>query len=290
VSRAGIRDQAREDLEVERDFLLRSLQDLDEEHRLGDVSDEDYARLHDSYTARAADVLRAIGATGQSAIRASAQDEGLDETKTADKVGHEAKETGSTRASTTKVVTRNRGFLIGGVLSVLAGIVVALVVANTSARLPGDTATGSGPSLSIQQTEAREITQGEVLEEEGQYPEALQVFQKVITQDPVNAVALSEVGWLEFEAGTQGSSRVSLQEGQSTEERAVSVDPGLPAGHAYLGSMYFFEGNPTLAVIQYSQFIADRPTASELDPFLPDMKKAFEMAKKPMPPLTTATS
>jgi hypothetical protein len=54
--------------------------------------------------------------------------------------------------------------------------------------------------------------------------------------------------------------------------------------------MYFFEGNPTLAVIQFSQFIADRPTTSELDPFLPDMKKAFEMAKKPLPPLTTATS
>jgi tetratricopeptide (TPR) repeat protein len=282
VSRAGVRDQAREDLEVERDFLLRSLQDLDEEHRLGDVSDEDYARLHDSYTARAADVLRAIDATGR--------DVGLGESETADEVGNGAEENGPAPASTRKVVTRNRGFLIGGVLSVLAGIVVALVVANTSARLPGDTATGSGPSLSIQQTEAREITQGEVLEEEGQYPEALQVFQKVITQDPVNAVALSEVGWLEFEAGTQGSSRASLQAGQSTEERAVSVDPGLPAGHAYLGSMYFFEGNPTLAVIQYSQFIADRPTASELDPFLPDIKKAFEMAEKALPPLTTAPS
>ena len=45
----------------------------------------------------------------------------------------------------------------------LLGIVVALVVANTSTRLPGNTATGSGPSLSTQQTEQREIGQAEAL-------------------------------------------------------------------------------------------------------------------------------
>jgi len=80
----------------------------------------------------------------------------------------------------------------------------------------------------------------------------------VITQDPGNAVALSEAGWLEFEAGVLGGSKASLQQGQSTEERAVSVDPGLPAAHAYLGSMFFLEKNPAQAVVQYSEFIADR--------------------------------
>jgi len=50
----------REDLEVERDFLLRSLQDLKRNIASVMLSDEDYTRLHDSYTVRAAEVLRAL--------------------------------------------------------------------------------------------------------------------------------------------------------------------------------------------------------------------------------------
>jgi tetratricopeptide (TPR) repeat protein len=278
VSRTGVRDHKREDLEVERDFLLRSLQDLDEEHRSGDVSDEDYARLHDDYTARAAEVLRAIGATEP--------DGSLDEDSATGTGGGRNEAAGQ---RTRKPITRNRALLIGGVLSLLAGIAVAIVLSNTSTRLPGETETG-GVSLSTQQTIQRELAQGETLEEEGQYSEALQVFQKVISQDPANGVALSEAGWLEFEAGVLGPSKSSLQEGQSTEERAVSVDPGLPAAHAYLGSMYFLEKNPGLAVIQYSQFIADGPSALELNPFLPDIKKAFAEAHKALPSLTTPST
>ena len=280
MSRVQTRDQDLEDLKTERDFLLRSIQDLDEEHRAGDVSEEDYSRLHDSYTARAAAVLRSIAAAEASAVESDADvrsDEG-DEQR-----DHVA-------SATKKRVARRRGFLIAGVLSVVLGIVVALVVANTSARLPGNTATGSGPSLSTQQTEQREIGQAEQLEEEGQYQAALTLFQKVVGQDPGNAVALSESGWLEFEAGVLGGSKASLQKGQSTEEQAVSADPGLPASHAYLGTMFFLEKNPAQAVVQYSQFIVDGPTASELAPFVPDIKKAFAEDKKALPPLTTATS
>jgi len=49
-----------EELIEERDFLLRSLQDLDEERRAGDVEAHDYDVLKDGYTARAAAVLRVL--------------------------------------------------------------------------------------------------------------------------------------------------------------------------------------------------------------------------------------
>src|ERR671910_13970 len=49
-------------LEEQRDFLLRSLADLEREHRAGDVDDHDYATLKDDYTARAARTIRAIEA------------------------------------------------------------------------------------------------------------------------------------------------------------------------------------------------------------------------------------
>ena len=47
-------------LEEERDFLLRSLEDLEREHDAGDVDDADYEALKDDYTARAATVIRSI--------------------------------------------------------------------------------------------------------------------------------------------------------------------------------------------------------------------------------------
>ena len=47
-------------LEDERDFLLRSLADLEREHEAGDVDHTDYVALKDDYTARAAAVLRSI--------------------------------------------------------------------------------------------------------------------------------------------------------------------------------------------------------------------------------------
>ena len=49
-------------LEEQRDFLLRSLDDLEREHDAGDVDDNDYLALEDDYTARAARVIRAIEA------------------------------------------------------------------------------------------------------------------------------------------------------------------------------------------------------------------------------------
>ena len=44
----------------ERDFLLRSLRDLDDERDAGNIDEEQYATLHGDYTARCAAVLRSI--------------------------------------------------------------------------------------------------------------------------------------------------------------------------------------------------------------------------------------
>lgn len=47
-------------LEEERDFLLRSLDDLESEREAGNLEPDEYAHLKDDYTARAAAVIRAI--------------------------------------------------------------------------------------------------------------------------------------------------------------------------------------------------------------------------------------
>src|SRR5579872_5112940 len=48
------------ELAEERDFLLRSLRDLDDERGAGDVDEGDYEVLKEGYTARAAAVLREL--------------------------------------------------------------------------------------------------------------------------------------------------------------------------------------------------------------------------------------
>jgi cytochrome c-type biogenesis protein CcmH/NrfG len=47
-------------LEGERDFLLKSLDDLELEHDSGGIDDESYRELHDDYTARAAAAIRSL--------------------------------------------------------------------------------------------------------------------------------------------------------------------------------------------------------------------------------------
>lgn len=48
--------------EEERDFLLRSIEDLDREHEAGDVDEADYEELRRGYVARAAEAIRAVDA------------------------------------------------------------------------------------------------------------------------------------------------------------------------------------------------------------------------------------
>ena len=61
------------ELEEERRFLLRSLDDLDREHAAGDVDKHDYATLRDGYTARAATVIREIESAHESTAHAKRQ-------------------------------------------------------------------------------------------------------------------------------------------------------------------------------------------------------------------------
>ena len=53
-------DRSHEQLEAERDFPLKSLDDLEAERAAGGIDDDSYRALHDDYTARAAATIRAL--------------------------------------------------------------------------------------------------------------------------------------------------------------------------------------------------------------------------------------
>ena len=104
----------------ERDFLLRSLEDLEREHDAGDLDDDDYLVLRDDYTARAAAALRAPSATPRVPRRPK------------------------------------RGLLVVAAVLAFAGIAGVVVAQASGRRDAGDTASGSvDQSITEKLNEAR---------------------------------------------------------------------------------------------------------------------------------------
>ena len=150
-------------LEEQRDFLLRSLEDLEREREAGDLADDDYATLRDDYTVRAAEVLRALEAAR-----------------------------GDSGPPTAPPRRRRRTVAIFAgvvVFAVVAGLVAA---ASLGSRDAGETATGGistrqSPSQRAQACIPKLQTDGP--------GKAIPCLQAVLDDDPRNVVALTWLAW-----------------------------------------------------------------------------------------------
>lgn len=142
-------------LEEQRDFLLRSLEDLEAERAAGDIDDDDYLALRDDYTARAAAVLRRLEA-GSSPGR-----------------------------SRQRARRRGRGMIVGG-LVVLAALIAGFVVMEAAGRRdPGDGITGGGPESS-----RALLAQGDELLRGGDPEAAIAAYDEALAIDPQDVTVL----------------------------------------------------------------------------------------------------
>jgi hypothetical protein len=279
---------SRRELEEERAFVLRSLEDIEAERAAGDLSDDDYRELRDAYTARAASVLKAIdGApaglpTGRPAL--SQEDQPAPGDGALPGRDGQGGPGSAQPASATRRRKHRRLLATCGATCIVAGAALALVLVFTGDRLPGDTATGSA-TLGTAARVNRELAQAETLESHGDVLNALKLYQQVLAADPSQPEALAESGWLEFEAGVQAKSGTLLSQGQQTEEAAVQAATGAWAPRLYLGSMLLAEGNSSAAVDEFRQFLADNPPAAKVTAALPYLVKAFSALGQPLPPL-----
>lgn len=147
-------------LEEQRDFLLRSLEDLEREHDAGDVDEHDYQALKDGYTTRAAQVLRAI-------------------------------EAGRARPAPEPRGPARRTVLVAlGVVAfaVLAGVLVAQAAGR---RDSGEVATGD-----IRQSVTEKLNEAGRRAATGELDAAIELYDEVLVDDPGNAEALTYRGWL----------------------------------------------------------------------------------------------
>lgn len=157
-------------LEDQRNFLLRSLDDLEREHDSGDVDDHDYETLKDDYTARAARTIRAIESHH---ARAAA--------------------TRSSRSWPRLVAT------VAGVaaFAVLAGVLVAQA---SGRRESGDALTGD-----IRESTREQLIQALDLASQQRYDEAIEIYDDVLAEQPDNVEALTYKGWIQSLSGDAGA-------------------------------------------------------------------------------------
>jgi cytochrome c-type biogenesis protein CcmH/NrfG len=218
----------RKELESERDFLLKSLDDLELERGSGGIDDESYAALHDDYTARTAATLRALR-------------DGVDARPSASR----------------KAPPRRRRVAVVAVIvvfSVVAGVALAGAV---GVRLPGQTSSGNQPSSSVSEAVGRRIKslQKQVNATPNDYdlrldladayasnndlPTAVRQWDAAITIDPNRPEAHAQIGRALYLVSQQLPDKNA--QAQQVADALAAFDKAIEVGPDY-SDTYFFRG------------------------------------------------
>jgi tetratricopeptide (TPR) repeat protein len=222
----------RAELEEQRQFLLDSLRDLEREREAGELAEDDYEALREDYTARAADVLRALEAEAPR----SPDPEFLG--------APEAIE----RPPAHQEPKRRRRLAAAAVALGVVAVAVASVFVLAEDRRPGQPVTGSIPD-----TPAGKLALAHQLEGQGEALEALKLYDAVLKEDPANVEAMTYRGWLLKLAGLTDQAQESL-------DKAVALDASYPDARFFRGMLLYQDRkDPAAAVPEFEAFLASNP-------------------------------
>ncbi len=274
----------RAELEDERGFLLRSIEDLDAERGAGDLTDADHRALRDRYTVRAAAVLRSLAELDAGhglavPVRVPVRQE-IGTAREPD--GPDSSDRRHAGGAPRRQRRRRLRLLVWGAAGAFAAAASVLVVAELDSRLPGQTATGS-VRLSSAEKLQRMLAQAQILEAASQPARALTLYRRGLRQDPTQEQALAESGWLEFEAGVVAKSAPSLSQGKRDEKAAERAEPGAYAPHLYLGSMLLAEGQASESADEFARFLAGGPPSEVIQRAWPFLTRAYTEAGRTVP-------
>jgi hypothetical protein len=266
------------ELEEERDFLLRSLHDLEAEHDAGDIDDLDYQTLKDDYTTRAAATLRALDpafAPEEPELEfhpddsASGSDSDPD-VDAASESGDVAPDDGDAPASGGIKGwlrwRRRRVLVCAAVVVVGAGIGFGLLV-SSSQRQAGEEITGQG--VGAGQVEA-ELVKAQNAEDKGNDQAALADARSILSTEPTQPQALTIEGWLLV----QTSQAKLVSQGMEDLREAEEVDPGFVEPHVYLASAFLSKGDNRDAIPELKWYLAHKPDPALAPKVRASLKKA----------------
>jgi tetratricopeptide (TPR) repeat protein len=212
------------ELEEQRSFLIRSLDDLDRELAAGDVDALDAETLRDDYTHRLAEVQRAIETGHAELVR--------------------------------RAPARRPGRVVAAVV-IVAGLAVGagFAVANAAgSRKPGESATGT-----IRESNSSKLSQAAQLATKGDFVEALKLYDEVAKADPGNVEALSERGLLLVSLASASSKPELAARGRESIESALDLDPKNPRALFYLGLAKKLAGDDKGAKEAFDAALANDP-------------------------------
>lgn len=242
-----------------REFLFRSLDDLEAEHAAGNIDDATYERLHSDYTARAAAVLRA-------------DDE------------HPGRAGPVASGAAPKTSTGRRVATVLGVVGF--AVVVALVLASAlGGRAPGGSVTGNNAGVSDR---ARQRTLERAVQTRPQDPQthlalarfllarrhdagAFVQYSLAASLDPANAEAQAYSGWLLYLSGAVDDALTRL-------DAALAAQETYPDAHFFTGmALLRGKSDPAGAIPQFQRYLTlvpDGPQSDQVRSLLADAVQA----------------
>ncbi|MHB1597539.1 MAG: tetratricopeptide repeat protein [Acidimicrobiales bacterium] len=255
------------DLVEERDYLLRSIDDLEREHEAGGIDDTDYRTLRAGYVERAAAAIRALeDVSPVTGAGTPAQPVPAGPVRAAPESSGASARPGP-RSMLGRVRWRlgrrsTRRILVPLGIACVLGLVAVVAARAAGIRLPGEYASGS-VTLSSAAHVRQELDQAAILATEGRLRTAISVYDTVLASVPHQAEALAYKGWLVRLAGIAARSTLAVADGDATLAEAARVAPGYAEARAFYAiALLEDEGDVRGAVTQLEAMLADRPTAT----------------------------
>jgi tetratricopeptide (TPR) repeat protein len=266
----------------EREFLQRSLADADREREAGDLSSEDHALLVARDRSRLAEVEGELTALDAAASATAPSDAAKSGTAIAGR-------TKPTQAERAPMPLWRRAGIVGSCLLIAAGAVI-LVTHFVQARQPGQASSGS-VTVSQAQLIEQQLGQANTLDQQGSNKAALELYNKVLSEDPSNPAALAYAGFLQWNVGRTSGVASLVRIGRAEIETAVKDSPNYFQGHLFYGLVLENQDhNDVAAVAQFNDFLADAPPAAELPQATPLVSGAYKVVGVPLPSQFSAGS
>ncbi len=153
-------------------------------------------------------------------------------------------------------------------------LVIIIVLASSIELRQADNSITGNVSLSHQQEVTQLLSEAQTDVAEGNVTAALSAYQQVLALSPKNASALTEVGWLDFSAGSADTNPALVSLGIKELGTAIKDAPRNAAAHLYYAiAAYSIPHNQSVAMSQLKLFLALHPSKAQLAIAAPILKE-----------------
>jgi cytochrome c-type biogenesis protein CcmH/NrfG len=157
----------------------------------------------------------------------------------------------------------------------LLAVIIIVLLHSLSLRQAGTQDTG-GVSVSHAQEISQLLTEAQSDVANGQVAPALAAYEGVLALSPKDVTALTQIGWLDFSAGSSDTNPALVTLGIQDLREAITYGPTNTAARLYYAIVAdSTPGNTSLAVAEFKVFLALGPSRGQLAiarPFLVALK------------------